>query len=225
MSRAEGRGSAAWKRKYLVERFLGTLALVLLSPVLVGTALLVKATSKGPVFFVDTRLGRFGKPFRLIKYRTMVIDAPLFLGDDGKVLTLRRDPRVTLVGRFLRAGIDELPQLINVARGEMTLVGPRPDVLWEHDRYTRRQARRLELLPGITGLAQVVGGRYLGNEENYEIDVRYVDRSQCVDDLLIAILTVPYLMGWESVGARVLGSRFGLQASARGIGLGGSGDV
>jgi lipopolysaccharide/colanic/teichoic acid biosynthesis glycosyltransferase len=123
------------------------------------------------------------------------------LGADGKVLTLRKDARVTIIGRFLRLGFDELPQLLNIVKGDMCLIGPRPDVVGENRRYTERQAIRLCALPGITGLAQVIGGREMNNAQNYELDVRYVEQAGFWTDLLILLVTLPY-----SFGARKLGS-------------------
>jgi len=177
---------------------------VVLSPLLLVLAILVKTTSPGPVFYISDRLGHNGRAFRLIKFRSMRVNSPQILGDDGKVLTIRNDLRVTPIGRFLRLGFDELPQLFNILAGSMTLVGPRPDVLWELDRYTSRERRRLEVYPGLTGLAQVVGGREMNNAQNYELDVRYVENSGLMTDLFILMLTLPYSFGAEKVGKIVL---------------------
>lgn len=191
-----------WRAKYLVERAIATVGLLLILPILGVLALLIKATSRGPVFYVADRLGRNGQVFRLFKLRSMHVDSPQVLAEDGKVVTLARDARLTPVGRFLRLGFDELPQLINVVRGDMCLVGPRPDLPWELERYTPRQRRRLEVLPGITGLTQVVGGRELNNAQNYEMDVRYVEGSWLGTDVMILLLTLPYSFGAKTAGRR-----------------------
>jgi lipopolysaccharide/colanic/teichoic acid biosynthesis glycosyltransferase/glycosyltransferase involved in cell wall biosynthesis/ribosomal protein S18 acetylase RimI-like enzyme len=196
---------SAWgvRAKQTVEWTLATVGLVLVVPLLAVLAVLVKVTSPGPILYVSDRLGRGGRVFRLLKFRSMRMNAPAMLGTDGKVLTLKRDPRLTPIGRFLRLGFDELPQLLNVVKGDMCLIGPRPDLPRELGRYTERQRTRLDALPGITGLAQVVGGRYMNNAQNYELDALYVERRTWRMDLTILLLTLPYSLGLERIGARV----------------------
>ncbi len=189
-----------WRMKFACERIAALVLFVILLPLLVLLGLLVKMTSPGPVLYVSDRLGRDGRVFRLFKFRSMKDGARQILGEDGKVLAFERDPRLTSIGGFLRLGFDELPQLVNVIRGDMCLVGPRPDVPWEKDRYTGRERLRLEVLPGITGLAQVVGGRNMSNAANYELDVLYVTRSSIWTDVKVALLTLPYSLGWKNVG-------------------------
>lgn len=197
------RSQWSWCIKWGVERAVAALALLLVFPLLLGLALLVKLTSRGPVLYVSDRLGHGGCVFKLYKFRSMMDGVPAVLGVDGKVLTLKSDSRVTSIGKFLRLGFDELPQLLNILRGDMCLIGPRPDVLWEKDRYTDRQRRRLEVRPGITGLAQVVGGRYMNNAQNYELDVLYVEQSTWRMDALILLLTLPYSLGMDHIGVKV----------------------
>jgi lipopolysaccharide/colanic/teichoic acid biosynthesis glycosyltransferase len=192
-----------WGAKCLAERCLAAFVLAGISPLFALLALLVWATSGRPVFYRSNRLGRGGKVFCLYKFRSMRVNAPAVLGADGKLLTLKNDPRLTPAGRFLRLGFDELPQLFNVVRGEMCLVGPRPDVPSELERYTVRQRVRLQVLPGITGLAAVVGGRDMNNAQNYELDVRYVESSSLCTDLLILAVTLPYSLGMRRLGRRV----------------------
>ena len=198
-----GRTSSFWKAKFVCEWLLAIGLLVTLVPLLLLLALLVKVSSRGPVFHVDSRTGRNGRVFRLYKFRSMKVGVAAVLGPDGKVLTFDDDVRLTPAGRFLRLGFDELPQLWNIIRGDMCLIGPRPDIPEEKARYTPRQRRRLGVLPGITGLAQVLGGRELNNAQNYELDVRYIERSTALTDLAILLLTLPY-----SLGARGLGRWF-----------------
>lgn len=195
-----------WPVKYALERIAATIGLLLAVPLLLLLAALVKSTSPGPVLYVSDRIGLAGRVFRLYKLRSMRVGAACVLGVDGKVMTLKSDPRVTPIGRFLRLGFDELPQLINVVKGDMCLVGPRPDIPSENERYTTRQRQRLSVKPGITGLAAVVGGRYMNNAQNYELDVLYVERSTWRTDMMILLLTLPYAVGIEKIGARVFRS-------------------
>jgi lipopolysaccharide/colanic/teichoic acid biosynthesis glycosyltransferase len=195
---ALGRVKRSW------EWVAAVLGLVGLAPLMVLLAVLVKCTSRGPIFYISERLGCGGRVFRLIKFRSMTVNSPRFIAADGKVLTLKNDPRLTPIGTFLRLGFDELPQLFNIVRGEMTLVGPRPDVPSEFERYTARERRRLEVAPGITGLAQVVGGREMNNAQNYELDVRYVEKATLGTDLLILMVTLPYSFGATRLGQGVL---------------------
>ena len=149
--------------KRSVDVTVATVGIALTLPLWVVIALAVKLTSKGPVFFAQERAGINGRPFRMFKFRTMVADAEARLKDLVRfdelaepVYKLKHDPRVTRVGRFLRRfGLDELPQLLNVLRGEMSLVGPRPEVVALAGRYNPEQRRRLLVKPGITGYQQI----------------------------------------------------------------------
>ena len=194
---------SSWTLKYGVEWVCALVGLGFCIVPLVVIALLVKATSPGPVFYVSERLGQNGRLFRLYKFRSMRVGSPAILGSDGKVLTLKQDSRFTPIGRVLRLGFDELPQLLNIIKNDMCLIGPRPDIPSEYTRYTERQKKRLMARPGITGLAQVVGGRYMDNAQNYELDVQYVEHRTWFMDLLILLVTLPYSLGMESIGARL----------------------
>jgi lipopolysaccharide/colanic/teichoic acid biosynthesis glycosyltransferase len=167
--------------------------LALASPVLALAALAIKLDSRGPVFFKQVRVGKDGEDFELLKLRTMVVGAETqgagYAVDKG-------DARITRVGRFLRrTSIDELPQLWNVVRGDMSLIGPRPTLRYQVDRYTERQRRRLEVLPGITGWAQIHGRAALSWDEKIELDVWYVDHRSPLTDLLILLRTPLALLG------------------------------
>jgi lipopolysaccharide/colanic/teichoic acid biosynthesis glycosyltransferase len=161
------------------------LALALISPFLLIAALAIKLGSRGPVIYRQRRIGRDGRPFEMWKLRTMV------QGSDpvgvGTVVT-RDDPRVTSAGRFLRrTSLDEVPNLVNVLRGEMAIVGPRPTIPAQVDDYTPHQRRRHEVLPGITGWAQVQGRAGIPWEERIELDVWYVDhRTPALDARILA---------------------------------------
>lgn len=164
---------------------LAVIAGLLLSPVILATAAIVRLTMGRPVFFVQQRPGLHGRPFLMWKFRTM-IDAR-----DEHGIPLSDEQRLTSVGRFLRStSLDELPELYNVIRGEMSIVGPRPLLLAYLTRYTKRQARRHEVLPGITGLAQISGRNELAWEQRFELDVEYVDRVSPLLDLWIIGRTV-----------------------------------
>lgn len=148
------------------------LGLIFLSPVMGGLALRIKFDDGGPVFFSQERLGWHGVPFRILKFRSMVVQAEQM---GAKWRMTRDDPRVTRVGRFLRNyHLDELPQLVNVWRGEMSLVGPRPALVFQKDYYESWEMPRLAVRPGLTGLSQVSGGNELNWDQRILIDVYYV---------------------------------------------------
>lgn len=166
-------------------------ALLVLSPVLALAALLIKLESRGAVFYRQRRVGRGGRPFEMWKLRTMVPGAETM---GAGLYVLEGDSRITRVGRRLRRfSLDELPNLVNVVRGEMAIVGPRPTVQQQVDRYTERQRRRLEVKPGITGWAQVNGRAALPWPERIELDVWYVEHRSLVLDLRILAKTVRML--------------------------------
>ena len=180
-----------------------SLGLVLLSPLLVAVAAWVKVDSRGPVFFRQVRMGADDRTFRVFKFRTMVADAEArkpeiahlnMHGRDGRMFKAQEDPRVTRAGRFLRRWrIDELPQLLNVVSGEMSLVGPRPLIL-DEDQYVANWARRrLDLKPGMTGLWQVLGASDIPFEEMTKLDYLYVTNWSLREDLSLILLTLPAL--------------------------------
>ena len=164
---------------------IAALTLVVLSPFLLIAAIAIKFGSRGPIFYRQRRIGKDGDEFEMLKLRTMV------QGSDpvgvGTVVT-RDDPRITRAGRFLRrTSLDEVPNLLNVLRGEMAIVGPRPTIPAQVDDYTPFQNRRHEVLPGITGWAQVQGRAGIPWEERIELDVWYVDnRSFALDSRILA---------------------------------------
>jgi exopolysaccharide biosynthesis polyprenyl glycosylphosphotransferase len=178
-------------------------ALLALSPVLLTVAALVKLSDGGPVLFRQHRVGRTGEPFAMLKFRSMVEDAEGRRGElvannegAGVLFKLRQDPRVTSVGRHLRRfSLDELPQLINVLRGDMSLVGPRPPLPDEVDRYHDDMRRRLLVRPGITGLWQVSGRSELSWDESVRLDLYYFDNWSMLSDLVIIAKTVRAVLG------------------------------
>jgi len=164
---------------------ISAIALVVLSPFLFVAAIAIKLGSRGPVIYRQRRVGRDGREFEMWKLRTMVAGSdPVGVG----TVVSREDPRVTRAGRFLRrSSLDEVPNLVNVLRGEMAIVGPRPTIPAQVDAYTPFQRRRHEVLPGITGWAQVQGRAGIPWEERIELDVWYVDhRSAALDARILA---------------------------------------
>ena len=161
--------------------------LALASPLLAAAALAIKLDDGGPVLFKQVRVGKDGRDFELLKLRTMVVGAET---KGAGYAVDRGDSRITRVGRFLRrTSLDELPQLWNVVRGDMSLIGPRPTLRYQVERYNERQRRRLEVLPGITGWAQIHGRASLSWAERIELDVWYVDHRSPLTDLLILLRT------------------------------------
>lgn len=178
--------------------FLGSTVLILVfSPILIGAALVVKFDSPGPIFFFQERIGQNGRRFRMIKYRSMVVNAEALRKElealneaDGPVFKIRKDPRITRSGRFMRKySVDELPQLFNVWMGQMSLVGPRPPILSEVVQYTWSQRRRLSVRPGMTGLWQVSGRSNVGFQEWVELDLKYIDNWSLGLDFIILLKT------------------------------------
>ncbi len=192
--------------KVILDRTLGAALFVAALPVLAAASLAVVLTSRGSPFYRQERIGRDGLPFTLVKLRSMVTDADRLRTDallgqsdrDGLMFKMRRDPRVTRVGAVLRRySLDELPQLWNVVKGEMSLVGPRPPLRSEYDQYHDAVQRRMRVKPGLTGLWQVSGRADLSWEESVRLDLRYVDNWSVAFDLQIL---------WKTVRAVLLGS-------------------
>ncbi|BFU43445.1 sugar transferase [Krasilnikovia sp. MM14-A1004] len=183
--------------KSLFDLSLAAVLLLVSAPVFLAVALVVRLDTGGPVFFRQTRVGRGGEPFRMFKFRTMHVDAEQRLDDvrgqnesTGVLFKMRRDPRVTRAGRVLRRwSLDELPQLINVLLGDMSLVGPRPPLPAEVERYPQDMRRRLMVKPGMTGLWQVSGRSDLSWEDSIRLDLRYVENWSLTVDLVILLRT------------------------------------
>jgi lipopolysaccharide/colanic/teichoic acid biosynthesis glycosyltransferase len=182
-----------------------TLGLLFLAPLFAAVALCIKLGSRGPVFFRQVRRGANGTTFRIYKFRTMVAGAEEKKADvvhlnmhrdrDPRMTKIPDDPRVTRVGRFLRrTSIDELPQLINVIKGEMSLVGPRPLILEEDAHVLEWARKRLDLKPGITGLWQVLGRSDIPFDEMTKLDYVYVTNWSLREDIRLILLTIPSLL-------------------------------
>jgi lipopolysaccharide/colanic/teichoic acid biosynthesis glycosyltransferase len=189
--------------KRAMDLAIACLAAVVVLPLMAVIALVIRLDSRGPALLRQTRVGRHGQDFELLKFRTMVVGAHT-MGSGW--LIAERDPRITRVGHFLRRwSLDELPQLFNVLRGDMSIIGPRPTLRYQVDQYTDFQRRRLEVRPGITGWAQVQGRNDLSWPARIELDVHYVEHRSLRLDLEILRRTV-----------RVLATPSGIYNEARG---------
>lgn len=188
--------------KRLFDIVVSATALLLLAPLFVVVAIAIKLESEGPVFFRQKRVGLNGRCFQMIKFRSMYQDAEKRLEElralnemDGPVFKLKNDPRITRVGRFIRkTSIDELPQFINVLKGEMSIVGPRPPLPSEVRQYERWQRRRLSVRPGITCTWQVSGRNSISFEKWMELDLDYIDNWSLRRDLQIFLKTIPAVL-------------------------------
>ena len=194
-----------WSRTgYLAKRLLditvALAALLVLAPLFLAVALLIKATDSGPVLFWQTRIGKWGQPFRFPKFRSMVVNAEAIqarllasnVHGDGITFKLKRDPRITWIGRIIRkTSIDELPQLWCVLKGEMSLVGPRPALEREVARYGLDDRRRLDTLPGLTCTWQVSGRSDIPFPEQLRMDVEYIERQGLKEDVKLLLRTIP----------------------------------
>lgn len=193
----ESRAYLALKRAtdFVVALFL----LALFLPIIPVVAMLIRLDSRGPIFFKQKRIGRNGKVFNFYKFRSMVTGAETVIGAlrplsgvDGPIFKIKDDPRITHVGRFLRrSSLDELPQLINVLKGDMSIVGPRPNLPSEVSQYLPWQKRRLDVTPGITCFWQIAGRSHIGFQEWMRLDLEYVRKRSYVTDLKIMFKTVP----------------------------------
>ena len=200
MPASEGSVPVGWRARVragqlgrrLLDLALGGLLLVLASPLLLVAAAAIRLESRGPTLYRQRRIGKDGQPFDLWKLRTMVPGAEEM---GAGIYVLEGDPRITRVGRVLRRlSLDELPNLINVLKGEMAIVGPRPTIQQQVDRYTERQRLRLAVKPGITGWAQVHGRAALPWPERIELDVWYVEHQSLRLDLRILARTARLLL-------------------------------
>ena len=188
--------------------------LTALWPLLAAIAAAIRLESPGPALFRQARLGHHGREFELVKFRTMQRDATVVVTDDFTVANPKDDPRVTRVGRLLRrTSLDELPQLYNVLRGEMSLVGPRPDLPVARTLYSEQEARKLEVKPGITGYAQVSGRNEVNAHDKWAMDRYYADHAGLWLDLKILLRTLKIVSAQQGI-SRQGGS--GVLESSRG---------
>jgi len=206
-----------WRKKYfwlivvtgakLLKRFLdisvSLAVLIVLTPFLLLIALLIKLQDGGPVFYVSSRVGKWGRPFSFYKFRSMRKDAEQLKDSllayneekDAVTFKIRKDPRITSLGQFLRkTSLDEIPQLWNVLHGDMSLVGPRPHLPREVDLYTLEERRRLDVAPGITGIWQVSGRSDIPFTKQVQLDLQYIESQSVLLDFLLLLKTIPAVL-------------------------------
>jgi undecaprenyl phosphate N,N'-diacetylbacillosamine 1-phosphate transferase len=176
--------------------FISLSAMIILSPILAAIVIAVRLSSKGLAVFKQRRAGKNGEPFVFYKFRTMKVDVDPF----GPSPKSGEDPRLTKVGKFLREySLDELPQLFNILKGDMSLVGPRPLYLSQMSEWNQRQKKRLLVKPGLTGLAQISGRGGLTREEKLELDVKYVEITSLLTDIKIILATIAHVFRRKSI--------------------------
>ena len=186
--------------KRAIDLVVAGVAALTLSPLFVILLFAVKGNSKGPALFLQDRLGLNGRPFRLLKFRSMYVNVPDLRNPDGSAVTALNDPRVTPVGTFLRrTSLDELPQLINVLKGDMSLVGPRPEQVDQIQYYSEEERRRLLVKPGITGLAQINGRNEISWQKRKALDLEYVERQSFWLDMQILLKTIPCVLARRGI--------------------------
>jgi lipopolysaccharide/colanic/teichoic acid biosynthesis glycosyltransferase len=182
--------------KRVLDILIAITVMVILSPALVGIWIAIKLSSKGPVIFKQERAGKNGMPFVFYKFRTMKPDVEPF----GPSPKSAQDSRLTQVGKFLREySLDELPQLFNVFKGDMSIVGPRPLYISQIQEWNERQKKRLLVKPGLTGLAQIKGRGELTREKKLELDVKYVETTSLLSDIMIILGTIAYVFKRKNI--------------------------
>ncbi|MHC4174823.1 MAG: sugar transferase [Planctomycetota bacterium] len=182
--------------KRVLDIFISLSVMIILSPIFVAIVIVVRLSSKGPAVFKQQRAGKNGEPFVFYKFRTMKLDVDPF----GPSPKSGKDPWLTRSGRFLREySLDELPQLFNILKGDMSLVGPRPLYLSQMSEWSQRQKKRLLVKPGLTGLAQTQGRGELTREEKLELDVKYVEITSLLTDIKIILATIAQVFGRKSI--------------------------
>ena len=180
--------------KRCTDIILSIVLLIISTPIIIITAIVIKLDSKGPVFFVQDRTGLNGKPFKMVKFRGMVNNAL----EIGPELTQRGDPRITRVGKILRrTSIDEIPQMFNVLMGDMSLVGPRPEIISITSKYNVEQKEVFKFKPGITGYSQINGRQLLSPDKRVKMEVEYYKKTNFRSDLLIVASTFKVILSNE----------------------------
>lgn len=189
--------------KRFLDLFLGIVLLAVFTPLMIIIAIIIKASDGGPVFYVSDRVGKWGKEFRFIKFRTMVAGADQMKAalikqleiKNEKTFKIKRDPRITRFGYFLRKlSLDELPQLWNVILGDMSLVGPRPPIPGEVAKYTLEDRQRLDVKPGITCIWQVSGRSDLPFDKQLKLDLQYIESQSIWLDFILLLKTIPAVL-------------------------------
>ena len=185
--------------KRILDYVLAVVSLVVLLPVGALIALAIRLDSPGPVIFRQERLGLGMRRFIIYKFRTMQAGAPVKYNEDGSTSAERGDARITRIGGLLRGGLDELPQLINVLRGEMSLIGPRPDLPEHEELYTADERRKLSVRPGVSNLPAVIGRNQIPWKKRIALDLYYIDNWSLLFDLKIVIATILMPLGLRPI--------------------------
>lgn len=188
--------------KHTLDKMFGVILIILISPILVFISISIKIDSKGPIIFKQKRLGKNGKLFNMYKFRTMCIDAPDLRNEDGSTFNSDNDPRVTKVGHILRkTSLDELPQVINILKGEMSFIGPRPDLPDQYELYSEDDKKKLLVRPGVTGYAQANGRNNNSWAKRIDMDIFYVEHYSLLLDLNIFLKTIYTVLKREGINA------------------------
>lgn len=190
------------KTKRVFDIVLSAMALIVLSPLLLIVAVLIKMDSKGKAIYSQERVGKNGRKFKIYKFRSMVENADCRIEQlkavnekDGPIFKIKKDPRITRIGKIIRkTSIDELPQLVNVIKGDMSLVGPRPPLVKEVEQYTEYQKKRLSVIPGLTCYWQISGRSNLSFEQWVELDLKYIRERSLLCDIMIILKTIPVVI-------------------------------
>lgn len=186
--------------KHILDKVFGFILLILLSPILVILSTMVKLDSRGPIIFKQKRLGKDGCIFEMYKFRTMYVDAPDLRNEDGSTFNSDDDPRVTKIGKILRkTSLDELPQILNILKGEMSFIGPRPDLPDHFEIYDENDKKKLSVRPGVTGYAQANGRNNNSWAQRIEMDIFYIENYSLLLDINILFKTVYSVLRQEGV--------------------------
>lgn len=186
--------------KHIIDKIFGAILLMLIFPILALMAIAIKLNSKGPVIFKQKRLGKNGKIFDMYKFRTMYVDAPDLRNKDGSTFNSDDDPRVTNVGKILRkTSLDELPQILNILKGEMSFIGPRPDLPDHYELYSEDDKKKLLVRPGVTGYAQANGRNSNSWAQRIAMDIYYIENYSLVLDVQIFFKTIFSALKQEGV--------------------------
>lgn len=194
------------KNIYLLKRFFdfifSFILIVVISPLFLIIAFLIYLDSPGPIFFVQDRVGLNGKIFKMYKFRSMIVDAETLLEQikpcnelEGPMFKIKNDPRITSIGKFIRkTSLDELPQIFNVLKGDMSFVGPRPPLIEEYSLYTEYELNRLAVLPGCSGIWQVCGRSNIKFDEMVKLDIWYIKNNGVILDFFIVLKTISHII-------------------------------
>lgn len=186
--------------KHMIDKIFGLILIVLIFPILVLLSIAIKLNSKGPIIFKQKRLGKNGKVFNMYKFRTMYVDAPDLRNEDGSTFNSDDDPRVTKVGKILRkTSLDELPQILNILKGEMSFIGPRPDLPDHYDLYSEDDKKKLLVRPGVTGYAQANGRNSNSWAQRIAMDIYYIENYSLILDIQIFFKTIFSVLKQEGV--------------------------